>query len=206
MGKRVAARFDASAGARTRCQQTGRGMMLEYLVFALVAAVALLGALAVVLWPNLVHCVIWLTLVLVDTAVIYVALDAPFLGVLQIMLYTGGVITLMLFAIMLTRRKGGVAVSNDSDPSRRWLATLLSAGLFGLMAWAILMTPELGQATVKVQPSAKQLARAFLTEHVLSFEVLSILLLAATVGAIVLARRRDFEGNGPTSTERGQSV
>jgi NADH-quinone oxidoreductase subunit J len=180
--------------------------MLEYLVFALVAAVALVGAVAVVLWPNLVHSVIWLTLVLVDTAVIYVALDAPFLGVLQIMLYTGGVITLMLFAIMLTRRKGGVAVSNDSDPSRRWLAAVLSLGLFGLMAWAILMSPELGRATVQVQPSAKQLARAFLTEHVLSFEALSILLLAATVGAIVLARRRDFEGKSAVVNRRGEAI
>ena len=178
-------------------------MMLEYLVFALLAGVALAAALAVVLWPNLVHCVLWLTLVLVDTAAIYITLDAPFLGAIQVMLYTGGVITLMLFAIMLTRRKGGVAVKNESDAARRIPAALLTLGLFGLMAWSILQTEDLVEAKPLPQADAKVLARAFLTEHVLSFEVLSILLLAATVGAIVIARRRDFGAGQPAAINRG---
>jgi NADH-quinone oxidoreductase subunit J len=144
-----------------------------------------------------------LTLLLVDTAVIYVALDAPFLGAIQIMLYAGGVITLMLFAIMLTRRKGGVVVQNETDASRRWPARLLCGGLFGLMAWSIGSTGGLAEARPLPQADAKQLARAFLTEHVLSFEVLSILLLAATVGAIVIARRRDFGGSEPVKMARG---
>jgi NADH-quinone oxidoreductase subunit J len=180
-------------------------MMLEYLVFAVVAGVALTSAFAVVLWPNLIHCVLWLTLVLLDTAVVYVVLDAPFLGAIQVMLYAGGVVTLMLFAIMLTRRKGGVAVSNDSDSSRRWLALLLSFGLFAAMAWAILSTDGLAEAKPVPQPQAKQLAIAFLTEHVLSFEVLSVLLLAATVGAIVIARRRDFLGLEPETLRRKEA-
>lgn len=178
-------------------------MMLEYLVFALVAGVALAAALAVVAWPNLVHCVLWLTLVLVDTAAIYVALDASFMGVIQIMLYTGGVITLMLFAIMMTRRKGGVAVKNETDSSRRWPALLLCLALFGLMAWAIWGTEGLAEAKPVPQADVKQLARAFLTEHVLSFEVISILLLAATVGAIVIARRRDFIAGVSAKTAQG---
>jgi NADH-quinone oxidoreductase subunit J len=179
--------------------------MTEYIVFSIVAGVALAAALAVVAWPNLVHCVLWLTLVLVDTAVIYAILDAAFLGAIQVMLYAGGVITLMLFAIMLTRRKGGVAVKNETDSGRRWPALLLSSGLFGLMAWAILNTDELAQTTPQPQADAKQLARSFLTEHVLSFEVLSVLLLAATVGAIVIARRRDFAGT-PVTPSRGTST
>jgi NADH-quinone oxidoreductase subunit J len=178
--------------------------MLEYVVFALVSAVALGSALAVVIWPNLIHSVLWLALLLLDTAVIYVALDAPFLGAIQVMLYAGGVVTLMLFAIMLTRRKGGVAVRNETDPSRRGIALVLCLGLFGLIAWAILNTEGLSNAKPAIQPQAKALARAFLTEHVLTFEVLSILLLAATVGAIVIARRRDFAGSEP-ARETGSS-
>lgn len=178
-------------------------MMLEYLVFSMIAAVGLLSALAVVMWPNLIHCVLWLALLLLDTAAAYVLLDAPFLGAIQVMLYAGGVVTLMLFAIMLTRRKGGVAVKNESDPSRRWLAFGLSASLFGLMAWAILNTEGLAETPAKPQAQAADLAMAFLTEHVLSFEVLSILLLAATVGAIVIARRRDFIGSEPARAVSG---
>ena len=177
--------------------------MLQYLVFALIAAVGLLSALAVVVWPNLIHCVLWLALLLLDTAAAYVVLDASFLGAIQVMLYAGGVVTLMLFAIMLTRRKGGVAVKNESDPARRWTALGLASGLFGLMAWAILTTPGLADAREQPQAQARELARAFLGEHVLSFEVLSILLLAATVGAIVIARRRDFVGSDPPNVAQG---
>jgi NADH-quinone oxidoreductase subunit J len=177
-------------------------MMLEYVVFVCVAAVAIGSALAVVIWPNLIHSVLWLALLLLDTALIYVVLQAPFLGAIQVMLYAGGVVTLMLFAIMLTRRKGGVAVRNESDPSRRGIALVLSLGLFGLIAWAVLSTKGLSDVKPVVQPQAKAIARAFLTEHVLSFEVLSILLLAATVGAIVIARRRDF---GAEPSESGRS-
>jgi NADH-quinone oxidoreductase subunit J len=178
-------------------------MMLDYLVFALVAAVALSAGLAVVLWRNLVHCVLWLTVVLVDTAAIYAALSASFMAVIQVMLYTGGIVTLMLFAIMMTRRSGGIAVKNETDNSRRWPALAISSALFGLMAWAICSTDSLAKAKALPQADAKQLARVFMTEHVLSFEVISILLLAATIGAVVIARRRDFIGGTPAITERG---
>lgn len=171
--------------------------MMEPIVFGLVAAAGVLAALAVVAWGNLVHCVLWLALVLLDTAVAFVLLDAPFLGVIQVMLYAGGVVTLMLFAIMLTRRGGGIALRNERDPVRRGPALVISGGLFGLMAWAILGSENLATSSVNVQPDAKALALAFLTEDVLAFEVLSILLLAATVGAIVIARRRDFGGPEP---------
>lgn len=172
---------------------------MESIVFGLVAGAGVLAALAVVAWGNLVHCVLWLALVLLDTAIAFVMLDAPFLGAVQVMLYAGGVVTLMLFAIMLTRRGGGVALRNETNPVRRLPALLFSGGLFGLMAWAIVGSESLASASVGVQPNVRALARAFLTEDVLAFEVLSILLLAATVGAIVIARRRDFGGPEPVS-------
>jgi len=175
---------------------------MEPIVFGLVATTGVLSALAVVTWGNLVHCVLWLAFVLLDTAVAFVVLDAPFLGAIQVMLYAGGVVTLMLFAIMLTRRRGGVAVQNESDKARRWPALVISAGLFGLMAWAILGSESLALAPIGIQPDAKTLARDFLTEDVLAFEVLSILLLAATVGAIVIARRRDFGSPEPVRIRR----
>lgn len=171
--------------------------MMEQLAFALIALTSIGAALAVVLWGNLIHCVLWLALVLLDTAIAFVALEAPFLGAIQVMLYAGGVVTLMLFAIMLTRRRGGVSVKNESDAARRVPALLLSGGLFGLLAWAIVNTESLKVAQPLPQASAKELARAFLGHDVLAFEVLSILLLAATVGAIIIARRRDFGSPEP---------
>jgi NADH-quinone oxidoreductase subunit J len=165
--------------------------MMEHLAFGLIATTGVLAALAVVLWGNLIHSVLWLALLLLDTAIAFVALDAPFLGTIQVMLYAGGVVTLMLFAIMLTRRRAGVSVKNESDAARRLPALVVSGGLFSFTAWAILHTESLDAAQVLVQPDAKALARSFLTTDVLAFEVLSILLLAATVGAIVIARRRD---------------
>jgi NADH-quinone oxidoreductase subunit J len=176
--------------------------MMEQLAFGLIAATGVLAALAVALWGNLIHSVLWLALLLLDTAIAFVALDAPFLGTIQVMLYAGGVITLMLFAIMLTRRRGGVSVKNESDAARRLPALLTSGGLFGSMAWAILHTESLDAGQVAMQPDAKALARAFLTKDVLAFEVLSILLLAATVGAIVIARRRDSSGPEPIRVRR----
>lgn len=171
--------------------------MIEPIAFGLISTIGVLSALAVVAWGNLVHCVLWLALVLLDTAIAFVALDASFLGAIQVMLYAGGVVTLMLFAIMLTRRGGGVAIHNQSDPARRIPGIVASVGLFGFMAWAILSSPSLKEAPVGIQPDARTLARAFLGQDVLAFEVLSILLLAATVGAIVIARRRDYGSPEP---------
>jgi NADH:ubiquinone oxidoreductase subunit 6 (subunit J) len=139
---------------------------------------------------------------LLDTAIAFVALQAPFLGAIQVMLYAGGVVTLMLFAIMLTRRRGGVSVKNESDPSRRLPALGLSGGLFSLIAWALQNTESLKAAVPQPSASPKALARAFLGHDVLAFEVLSILLLAATVGAIVIARRRDFGSPEPARVRK----
>lgn len=165
---------------------------MQSLAFAVMALVGVTSALAVVASSNLIHSVLWLAIVLLDTALVFVALGAAFLGGIQVMLYAGGVVTLMLFAIMLTRRGGGVMVSNEADPKRRLPGSLLCVGLFSALAWAILRSPSLSAAAPQQAVTARDLARAFLTRDVLAFEVLSILLLAATVGAIVIARRRDF--------------
>jgi NADH-quinone oxidoreductase subunit J len=164
--------------------------MAEPIAFGAVAAVVLGSAFALVVGRNLVHCVLWLAAMLLATAVLFVLLGASFLGAIQVMLYAGGVVTLMLFAVMLTRRSGGVAVENEVAPERRLPAAILSLLLFAGMAWAIHATPELPR--VPAPPvTTEAIAMAFLTDYVLAFEVLSVLLLAATIGAIVIARKHD---------------
>jgi len=163
--------------------------MLGQVAFGVVAIALLGSASRVVTARNLVHTVLWLGLTLAVTAVVYIMLAAPFLAAIQIILYTGGVLTLMLFGVMLTHRdEGFVAVQN---PSGRIVAgALLAAGVFAMLAGAILRTPALPtEMTAAVRTD--ELGAAFLTEHVLAFEVLSVLLLVAALGAIVLARRKD---------------
>ena len=160
--------------------------MTESLIFFAIAISLLVGAARVVASRDLVHAVLWLGVVLVLTAVMFLLLGAPFLAGIQLLLYTGGVITLMLFGVMLTRRHHDIGVEIDS--SRRLPAALGSLALFGAMASAILRT-ELPDWTSSAPTPAIEIGRAFLTDHLLAFEVLSILLLAAMIGAVVLAKR-----------------
>ncbi|MCC6334781.1 MAG: NADH-quinone oxidoreductase subunit J [Myxococcales bacterium] len=168
--------------------------MLGQIGFGVVAVMLLFTAFRVVTARNLVHTVLWLGLALAVTAVVYVMLGAHFLAAIQIILYTGGVLTLMLFGVMLTHRdEGFVAVQN---PSGRYVAGgLLAVSVFAMLAAAIVRTPSL-PATPAPPVSTEALGAAFLTEQVLAFEVLSLLLLVAAVGAIVMARRRDAGEEG----------
>ncbi len=158
--------------------------------FLLLAALLTASALAVVLVRDLVHAVLLLGASLLVTAGAYVALEADFVAAVQLMLYTGGVITLMLFGVMLSQRLEGARIPVDS---RTWYRGL-SAGLgfFGLAAWCILST-ELPGGPALDGPDAQALGALFLTRHVAAFEALSALLLAAMIGAIVLARKEDAE-------------
>ncbi len=173
--------------------------------FGIIAACLLLAALFVVTTKNLVHAVLWLAATLISTAALYVMLSAPFLAGIQVLLYTGGVITLMLFGVMLTRREQRTFVENDANPRRRPLALVTAAGLFALMAFAITQTTGLPQQPSANTTSTKDIGKSFLGEHLLAFEVLSVLLLAAMIGAIVLARRFD-DGAEPKSLVRRKTA
>jgi NADH-quinone oxidoreductase subunit J len=170
--------------------------MTEALLFSVLATLILLGALRVVASRDLVRAVLWLGVVLVLTAMMFLMLGAPFLAGIQLLLYTGGVITLMLFGVMLTRRHHEIGV--DIDRSRRLPAALGSLALFGAMASAIFRT-DLPDWSASAPVPAIEIGRAFLTDHLVAFEVLSMLLLAAMIGAIVLGRRHDFDEE-PEST------
>lgn len=169
-------------------------MMLGQVAFSVVALALLICGFRVVTAKNLVHTVLWLGLMLALTAVLYVMLAAPFLAAIQVILYTGGVLTLMLFGVMLTHRdEGFVAVQNPSG--RLAAGGLLAVSVFAMLGGAILRTPGL-PADPKPSVPTEALGAAFLTEYVLAFEVLSVLLLAAALGAIVMARRRDAGEEG----------
>ena len=147
----------------------------------------LLSALFVVSSKRLVHAVLWLAVVLGGTGVLYVLLGAPFLAGIQILLYVGGVVTLMIFGVMLTRR--GDERDVEDVPARRLRGMALASTLFGVVAAAIAKTPLPEGPGGEI--TTEQLGHAIFGPYALAFEVLSVVLLAAMVGAIVLARRRD---------------
>lgn len=152
-------------------------------------ALALVAAVMVVRSRHLIRAVLWLGASLVATAALYVTLDASFLAAVQVMVYVGGVVTLMIFGVMMTRRHEGLTAPAASE--RPALGALIAGGLFALVAWAIRATPGLDAPRPPEAITTADLGRALLTEHVLAFEALSLLLLGAIVGAVVIARRRD---------------
>lgn len=160
--------------------------MTDWIVFVVLGLTTLVAGVQVVRAVDLVHVVLWLAVALVGTAGLYVLLDAGFLAAIQILLYTGGVITLMLFAVMLARRDGGIVPAGGHAGVLRALPAVLA--LLGVVGAAVLGGgAKLGSAPVTPQ----QLGATVMNDLALPFEALSALLTAAMVGAIVLSRRKD---------------
>jgi NADH-quinone oxidoreductase subunit J len=154
-----------------------------------VVAVIILGAsLGVVLARNLFHSVLWLALALVGTAGAFVLLHAEFLAAVQVLLYAGGVVTIVVFAIMLTERLAGATVRQMNRGIAAGAAVALA--VFLALAGTILRAPRLAGGTGPALDTAS-LGRAVLTDWVLAFEVLGVLLVAALLGALYLARAEE---------------
>jgi NADH-quinone oxidoreductase subunit J len=150
-------------------------------------AVTLVGAgFAVVLGKNLFHAVLWLALALIATAGIFITLNAEFIAAVQVLLYAGGVITVVVFAIVVTERLVGERLSQTS----RHLAAggIVSAGVLMLLLRAI------GQAQIALPLPAppadltRQIGTSLLTQFVLPFELLAVLLLVGLLAASYFAR------------------
>ncbi|MGZ6080568.1 MAG: NADH-quinone oxidoreductase subunit J family protein [Myxococcaceae bacterium] len=162
-------------------------------------------AILVVTSGNLVRAVLWLAGTLLGTAVVYGLLHAPFLAGVQVLTYVGGVVTLMIFGVMVTRKYDGTTVGIDG--TNRVRGALAALAFFGIVASAIFRT-DLSELTAVEPPSTQDLALALLDRYLIAFEVASVLLLAAIISAVVLARRRDpspegVEGPDPVALREG---
>jgi len=163
------------------------------IVFIITAATTLGAAVMVVTARNLVHAALWLVVSLFGVAVMFVLLNAGFLAVAQVIIYIGAIAILMIFAIMLTRR-----VYSESSPqvNRNWgLAAILSLALFAGLAWMLGAWSGFSTALPEMSPRAdplRELGLALVSPdfYVIPFEVASVLLLAALVGAIMVAWER----------------
>ncbi|MGB8646546.1 MAG: NADH-quinone oxidoreductase subunit J [Anaerolineae bacterium] len=159
---------------------------LYYLVFFIVAAVTLGAAVLTVSLRNVVHSALALVGTFFGVAGIYLLLEAEFLAVVQVLIYVGAISVLILFAIMLTR--GLMQASNRSLNDQWGLAALVSFALFAGMT-GIAITGHWPVGTTDITTDLiPQLGKLLVTSYVLPFEVVSVLLLGALVGALVIAR------------------
>jgi NADH:ubiquinone oxidoreductase subunit 6 (subunit J) len=149
--------------------------------------VGVVGAgLAVVTLRNIIHSAVAMMVCFGSLAGMYVLLGAPIVAAAQVLIYLGAISVLILFAIMLTQ--AGDASLPAPFHRQLPLAALVALVLVGLVAWAAIQT-DWGAAGAAVSAGTDAIAAALFTDYALPFEILSLLLLAAIIGAIFLARR-----------------
>jgi NADH-quinone oxidoreductase subunit J len=160
-------------------------------LFALLGAVAVGSAVLVVTTRQLVHAALWLVVTLGAVAGCYLLLSAEFVAWVQVLIYVGAVVVLLLFGLMLTRAPIGVTDDLDAGVGQRVVAALTAAATAGVLVTALVGAFGDERIDLDGPPGGSPTAAgtALFRSWVLPFEVLSVLLLAALVGAIVLSRR-----------------
>ena len=154
--------------------------------FYAIAALAIIFALGVVSSRNIFHCAIYLALALFCVAGVYLFLDAEFLAVVQILIYVGAIVTLFLFSIMLTANIGDKSIKQTNGQ-------VLTGGVVAATISIFFIFVILGEPWKKSLAQARpltlqEIGRSLMSVYALPFEVISLILLAALVGAIVIGR------------------
>jgi len=166
-------------------------MTYEEGIFYVVAAATVIGALGVVLARNVVHAALFLIMALLAVAGVFLLLSAEFLAIVQVLIYGGAVTILVLFAMMLTRVRD---MPQALDGPQRPLAALAAAAFLGISVLAIVTTEEPWKGKEVINfISTDDLGRMLFRNWAVPFEVASLVLIVALVGAIVLARSEEGE-------------
>jgi NADH-quinone oxidoreductase subunit J len=168
------------------CESAGKERLAVGVVFYLISAIVVGGALAAVLLKNLVHCALALTLAFLGLALLFLRLDAQFAGFAQILVYVGAVAILVVFAILLTR---GSEIPRDGVFSKTWLMGLaIAAAVFAVQAWVVLQAgPWLPNESAVPQVTVNDIGQALMGRYVLPLEIVAVLLTAALLGAVIVA-------------------
>ncbi len=163
----------------------------ESLVFGVSGTFAIVGAVGMVISRKAVHSALWVAFAMINIAILYFSLEAPFLGTIQIIVYTGAIMMMFLFVLMM------VGVDSSDSLIETIKGQRVLASLFGLIFGAMLVSaitsslasPSAGLAAVSADSGGpiQAIARLIFREYVFAFEALSALLITAAVGAILLA-------------------
>ncbi|WP_166903805.1 NADH-quinone oxidoreductase subunit J [Mycobacterium sp. DL440] len=181
--------------ARLAAETPARTSTSEAAVFWILGTVAVLGAIGVVAAPKAVYSAVFLACTMISLAVLYIAQDATFLGVVQVVVYTGAVMMLFLFVMMLI----GVDLSESFAETIRGqrLAALAAGTGFGILLIAgigsVSVSGFTGLAQANSGGNVEGLAALIFTRYLWAFELTSTLLITAALGAMVLAHRERFE-------------
>ncbi|MCX4468816.1 NADH-quinone oxidoreductase subunit J [Micromonospora sp. NBC_01655] len=162
----------------------------EEVTFWILAPLALIGAIGMVAARNAVHSALWLVLTMLCLGVFYVLQAGPFIGMVQIIVYTGAIMMLFLFVLMLVGRDASDSLI-ETLRGQRVAAVLLGLGFAGLVGGGLYRALDGVQAVGLEQANAEGnvqgIARLLFTKYVFAFELTSALLITAAVGAMVLA-------------------
>ena len=165
-------------------------MTAQEYAFLVVAVIGSLAAVAVVTARNVVHAALYLVVALACVGITFLLVGAEFVGWTQILIYVGAIVILFLFGLMLTKAPIG---RDDLDNQQRWLAIPVAALVFAGLVFLIqdAFPVKEAVATESFQASTGVIGESLFRHYVLPFEAVSFLLLAALIGAIVLARKDD---------------
>ena len=160
-------------------------MTIQEWVFAILAVIGSAAALRLVTAKNVVHAALYLVVTLSAVGAVYLLLAAEFVAWVQVLIYVGAIVVLLLFSLMLTRAPIG---REALDNQQRGVAALVGAGI--LAGLGLLIQDAFSGQEIELAPSfTASIGNELFSTYVLPFEVVSFLLLAALIGAIVLARK-----------------
>ncbi len=174
------------AAENTPLSETGEWIANGF--FYVVAAVAVAAALKMVTTKNVVHAALYLLVVLSSVAATYIVLGAEFAAATQVMVYLGAVMVLMLFGVMLTRAQIGKEDNLDYD--HKWLGALVATAMAAVMGYSL--WEYFGSKTMPddmAPQRTSEVSGEIFSTFIVPFEALSVLLLAALIGAVVVARK-----------------
>ncbi|PZE19391.1 NADH-quinone oxidoreductase subunit J [Paenibacillus xerothermodurans] len=161
----------------------------ENVTFFIFALLAIGGSIFMLSFTKVVHMVLALAVAFISLAGLYVLLDAEFVAFVQVLIYAGAISILMIFGIMMTKHQG-----EEEEPKRPVYNTLLfigAAGLFGILFYAI-QTVNLSPGEFEApQDNTMEIGKLLFNQHVIPFELMSVLLTVAFIGAIVVAKREE---------------
>lgn len=168
-------------------------MSAQEVAFVVLGGIGSISAVRLVTARNVVHAALYLVVTLAVVGAVYLLLAAEFVAWVQILIYVGAIVVLLLFSLMLTKAPIG---RETLDNQQRAVAALVGIGV--LAGLAFLIQDAFGGRRVTLVPArTAQIGTAIFRDFVLPFEVVSVLLLAALIGAIVIARKDEGPGSPP---------
>ena len=166
---------------------SGDTVVAQNIAFGILSVVMVAAALRMVTTRNVVHAALYLVIVLAGAAGIFILLGAEFVGVTQVLVYIGAIVVLFLFGIMLTR--GALGEDEEANTEKRRMAALVGVLVLVVTGGAVL--DSFGDAAVnRSAPSlTSEIGDTIFSQYIVPFETVSVLLLAALIGEIVVARQ-----------------